>query len=295
MKTALVSGGTGFAGRFIVEALLAAGYAVTVTGRTSPETGFFSQPVRWIEAGLEPDLLPAGMFDGVDAFVHAAFHHVAGKYRGGEGADPEAFRRLNVGGSVAMFAAATASGVQRAVFLSSRAVYGTQPPGAVLKEDTTTRPDTLYGQVKCEVELALQELSNFASLPVSLRVTGVYGPAGQGRFHKWRDLFDDYLAESPIAPRAATEVHGEDMAAAVRLMLEADPDDIRAASPGLVFNVSDILLDRRDLLGEYARLTGCKGPLPGHAEAPGFNAMDCTRLRGLGWRPRGHLDLTGLV
>ncbi len=234
-----------------------------------------------------------GLFDGVDGFVHAAFHHVPGKFRGGEGDDPETFRRLNVDGSLALFAAARKAGVERAVFLSSRAVYGTQPPGAMLTEETEPHPDTLYGEVKLDVERELAAMADDAFLPVSLRVTGIYGPAGPGRAHKWAGLFADYESGKTIAPRVGTEVHGDDMAAAVRLMLEGDAEAIRAA--GCLFNVSDLLLDRHDLLAEYARLTGCTRPLPERADASGYNAMDCARLKALGWTPRGRLDLQRLV
>jgi nucleoside-diphosphate-sugar epimerase len=293
MKTVLVTGGTGYAGRFIVEALLAAGYAVTVMGRTKPEGGYFSKPVAWIGGGLEP--AAPELFEGIDAMVHAAFHHAPGKYRGGEGGDPETFRRLNLDGTIALFSAAKKAGVGRGVFLSSRAVYGTQPAGSVLTEDTEPHPDTLYGEVKLAAERALAALADDGFLPVSLRATGIYGPAGPGRKHKWADLFADHQAGKPVAPRAGTEVHGKDLATAVRLVLEAGPAAIRAASPGLVFNVSDILLDRHDLLAEYSELSGSRVPLPEKADAAGFNEMDCARLRTLGWTPRGRLDLGGLV
>lgn len=294
----LVTGGTGYAGRFIVESLLSAGHAVTVMGRTRSGEGFFSKPVNFLQGRLDPDFVSPALFDGFDGFdgfVHAAFHHLPGKFRGGEGDDPETFRRLNVDGSRALFSAAKGAGVGRAVFLSSRAVYGTQPSGAVLTEETEPHPDTLYGEVKREVERALHNMAGDDFLPVSLRVTGIYGPAGPGRAHKWANLFADYEAGNKIASRVGTEVHGDDMAAAVQLMLEGDAAAIRAASPNLVFNVSDLLLDRHDLLAEYARLTGRTRPLPDRADASGYNAMECARLKSLGWSPRGRLDLGGLI
>lgn len=289
----LVTGGTGYAGRFIVEALLAAGHAVSVSGRSKPEDNFFSAPVEFLSGDLDPDNASPALFEGCDAFVHAAFHHVAGKFRGGEGDDPQSFRRLNVDGSLALFAAAKKAGVARAVFLSSRAVYGTQPPGAVLAEETEPHPDTLYGEVKRAVEQGIAALANETFLPATMRVTGIYGPAGPGRRHKWADLFADFEAGKDIAPRVGTEVHGDDMAAAIRLVLEGDTNTIRAA--GSLFNVSDILLDRHDLLSDYARLTGCDGAVPERAEASAYNAMECSRLKALGWRPRGRLDLSGLT
>lgn len=291
----LVTGATGYAGRFIVEDLLSSGHDVAVRGRSRPEPGAFSGPVDFVPGSLEPAAAAPALFDTVDGFVHAAFHHVAGRYRGGEGDDPETFRRLNIEGSLALFAAAKQGGIRRAVFLSSRAVYGRQQPGAMLTEDLAPHPDTLYGEVKLAVERGIAALADDTFLPVSLRVTGIYGPAGPGRDHKWADLFADHEAGKQIAPRVGTEVHGEDMAAAVRLMLQADPQAIRAASPQGLFNVSDLLLDRQDLLDRYARRTGCATPLPARADASAYNAMDCTRLKSLGWNPRGSLDLAGLV
>ncbi len=292
----LVTGGSGYAGRFIVEALLAAGHSVATTGRTEPDAGFFSGPVDFIGADLEPANAKRTLFNGVDGFVHAAFHHVPGRFRGGEGDDPETFRRLNLDGSVALFAAAKQAGVSRAVFLSSRAVYGAQPPGVVLDETTAPQPDTLYGEVKLAAERAIAAMADDGFLPIALRATGIYGPAGPGRRHKWAELFATCEAREDIPPRVGTEVHGDDMAAAVRLMLEGDADGLRAgSSPDLVFNLSDILLDRHDLLAEYVRITGLGAPLPQRADASAFNAMDCTRLKRLGWTPRGRLDLGGLV
>jgi UDP-glucose 4-epimerase len=289
----LVTGGSGTAGRFVVEALLADGHSVTVAGRTKPHHDFFSGPVDFSFGDLEPENASPALFEGAGGFVHAGFHHVEGKYRGGEGNDPQTFRRFNVDGSLALFDAAKEAGVRRAVFLSSRAVYGTQPPGVLLSEDTEPHPDTLYGEAKLDVEHGIAAMADARFLPVSLRVTGIYGPAGAGRVHKWAGLFAEYEAGEAIAPRVGTEVHGADMADAVRLMLEGDAEAIRAA--GCLFNVSDLLLDRHDLLAEHARLTGCEQPLPGRADASAYNAMDCARLKSLGWQPRGKLDLGGSV
>ena len=283
MSTILVAGGTGFVGRFIVEALLERGDEVVVSGRAAPGDDYFSRPVRFVAATLEPAEVDRAMFFGVDHVVHAAFDHVDGKYRGGEGTDPEGFVRRNLEGSIALFEAAKAAGVRQVVFLSSRAVYGLKPPGEVLFESTEAEPETLYGQVKLDAERALLAMAGDGFEPVVLRVTGVYGPAGRGRDDKWAGLVRNLLAGHPLMPRAASEVHGEDVAAAVALVLAAD----RAAMPDPVFNVSDIVVDRVDL----ARIVGaCAGkalPACGRSDPRGLNVMDTARLRALGWRPGG--------
>ena len=277
--TTLVTGGSGFVGRFVVEALSREGHPVRVMGRTRPAAGFFTGPVGFVHGTLEPGADHARAMEGVTGLVHAALDHLPGKYRGGEGGDAEGFRRRNLDGTAALFQAAGRAGVARAVFLSSRAVYGTQPPGAELDEATQPRPDTLYGEVKLGGERALAELAADGLRGVSLRVTGVYGPAAPGARHKWSSLFDDYLAGRAIEPRRATEVHGDDVAQAVLIAL-------REPAAWGALNVSDMLVDRRDLLAIVRDATGSPHPLPARSDDP-VNAMTCGPLSALGWKPGG--------
>ncbi|WP_138472641.1 NAD(P)-dependent oxidoreductase [Poseidonocella sp. HB161398] len=267
-----VTGGTGLVGRFIVEDLLAAGEEVVVLSRTRLPDPPFSRPVEvrpvLLDRAAETDV------SGVDCLVHCAFDHLPGRYRGGEGGDPAGFRARNVEGSLLLFQTARAAGVRAAVFLSSRAVYGAYPPGTLLREDLPARPDTLYGAAKLEVEEGLAAMAGPDFAAASLRATGVFG-AGPGQ--KWAGLFADHLAGQAVTPRVATELHGADLAAAVRLV----------AGRSGVWNASDLLLDRRDLLAAVNAATGRDLPLPARADAALVSAMDCARLRALGWAPRG--------
>ena len=247
----LVTGATGAVGRFVVPALAAAGHRVTTLGRAGD--------VRW-RLG-DSTRIPAA-----DALVHLALAHVPGAYRGGEGDDPDGFRRLNLDGTLRLFDAA---GDARIVFLSSRAVYGDHRRGETLRETDPPAPDSLYGEVKRAAETAL------AGRGASIRATGVYG----GSPHKWQALFTAYLRGDPIPPRCATELHGADLAAAVLLLLDR-------AETG-AFNASDLLLDRHDLLARVQALTGCPHPPPPRAAPPPPGVMDTTRLRALGWTASG--------
>ncbi|MEI4473062.1 NAD-dependent epimerase/dehydratase family protein [Frigidibacter sp. MR17.24] len=264
MRIAL-TGASGLVGRFIETEARAAGHEVTrLTRRPGPGDLAFDL------SAPPPDL------SGHDALIHCAFDHVPGRYRGGEGDDPDGFALRNRDGSLRLFRAARACGVGAAVFLSTRAVYGAYPPGTPLTEDLAPRPDTLYGRVKAEVEAGLHALAAPGFAPASLRATGVYGP---GPDHKWQGLFAAYLAGRPVAARVATEVHGADVAAACLALIGA-----RATG---AFNCSDLLLDQHDLLAEVQRLTGCPHDPPPRADAGAVSAMDCTRLQDLGWRPGG--------
>lgn len=277
----LVAGGTGQVGRFIVEDLRSAGHAVTLLGR-GPIRGLSFHP--WGLAEREVVVPEA------DALVHCAFDHVPGAYRGGEGDDPARFMALNHEGSAALFAAARAAGIGRWVLLSSRSVYGDHRRGEILRETDTPAPDSLYGEMKLAVEREMHRIAAGAATACALRATGVYGLATGAQGHKWQGLFADYLDGRPVPPRIGTEVHGADLAAAVRLVLEME-----AGLVPPVCNVSDILLDRNDLLARVRRRTGAALPLPDPFEGTPPGIMATERLRGLGWIPGGFARLDAFL
>lgn len=276
----LISGGTGLVGRYIAEELLSAGYKVAIGGRNPPPKGLFPQPVAYVPMSLDPSENQSCAFDDAYFFVHAAFSHVAGRYRGGEGDDPESFRRLNLAGTVKLFETARKAGIRRCIFLSSRAVYGDGIAGEALTEATKPTPNTLYGEVKRDAEHALFSLSAPGFVTASLRATGVYGDL---RPNKWDELFDDYLNGRPIPSRAGTEVHGRDLGRALRLLLETEAGRIDREA----FNLSDILTDTHEILGHLQNATNCPHALPASAQQGAVRAMDTSKIRALGWQGGG--------
>ena len=282
MTAVLVSGGTGLVGRYIVEDLLAHGYRVKVASRQAPARGFFPDEVEHVSLTLDPDADSSCAFDDVYHFIHAAFSHVPGRYRGGEGHDPAEFRRNNLEGTLQLFEAARRAGVRRVVFLSSRAVYDGVEAGKPLAEVLHLTPTTLYGEIKLKAEQALAfmtgEEAGFSG--TSLRVTGVYGDL---RPNKWDGMFADYLGGLDVPVRAASEVHGHDVAAACRLILEAETARVAGES----FNVSDIVTDTHDILALLKQATGSDRPLPEHTDRTSVAAMPTDKIRALGWEPGG--------
>ena len=76
----LLTGGTGYLGGFLRADAQMHGDSVTLLGRTQPKG-----PEAWLPHDLShpvPELPPA------DALIYAAFDHLPGRYRGGEGDDP---------------------------------------------------------------------------------------------------------------------------------------------------------------------------------------------------------------
>jgi len=287
MPRAVISGGTGFVGRFITEELLSSGYDVTVIGRHAPAPGYFSSAVRFHQAelGLNIDYQP--IFEGAECFIHAALDHLPGLYVGGEDKDPKGFALKNLAGSAALFKQAKKAGLKKAVFLSDQTVYGRGEPGAQFYETDEAAPENFYGRVKHETEKIVQAMktSNFAT--ASLRLSNVYGPASAPNKQKWDRLFRAYLMGKAIAPGASCEVHGEDVARAVKLILDAE--HIRVS--GGIFNAMDMVIDRLDILEPLQRTTGCPHDLPERADRDQISTMNCDKLKRLEWRTGGIVKL----
>jgi len=267
MRVAL-TGASGIVGGFVMTALRQAGHEVTPLDRAH----------GW-QLGQEAPLA------GHDALIHAAFAHAPGRYRGGEGNDPAGFVAANLDGSRLLFRQAATLGLSRVLFLSSRAVHDGHPAGISLPDDLPACPTTLYGEVKARAEEDLTAQRRTGLWTCAVRATGVYGP---GPAHKWRSLFQDFLAGRPVASRVATEVHAADLAdALVRLLDHPDPP--------ATANCSDLVLDRHDLLALVKDLSGCCHEPPRRVQAPELRIPDCTALLAAGWRPGGMTLLRSTV
>jgi nucleoside-diphosphate-sugar epimerase len=275
-----VTGATGYVGRFIVERLIQEGASVRAWRRPGSDLRGLSDAIAWIEGDLASPSAVAALVDGADVLVHAALEHAPGRYRGGEGDDLAGFLAVNVGGSLRLLAAARAARVGRCVVLSSRAVFGDREGAGAIAEDAAPRPTTHYGAAKAALEAFVQSFGLGEGWPIAaLRPTGVYGLRTPPEASKWFHLVADILAGKPIPARAASEVHGRDVAAAVWCLLDAPP----AAIAGIAFNCSDIVVSTRDIAARVQRLAQVSGPLP-EAGRPPAGVMGHARLAALGVR-----------
>lgn len=179
---ALVTGGAGFIGSALVDALLARGDAVTVVDDLS--TGRRRNLDAALEAGallLERDIRDGAAMTELarEAKPEVVFHLAAQIDVRHSVADPAFDAAINVGGTANVLDAARAAGARRVVFTSTGgAVYGEGDGQELpLKEDAPIAPMAPYGQSKFAAEgyLALyRRLYGLSS--VSLRLGNVYGP-----------------------------------------------------------------------------------------------------------------------
>jgi len=170
----LVTGGAGFIGSHVVDALVARGDEVTVVDNLSsgsprnlnPCARFEELDIRSSEAA---DLVRALRPDGVCHL--AAQVSVPASLR-----DPLRDADNNIMGSLALLTAASEVG-SRFVFSSSGgAIYG-ERPDIPTPETTTPRPTTPYGVGKLAVELYLHQFGvQHGTSYVALRYSNVYGP-----------------------------------------------------------------------------------------------------------------------
>ena len=180
-QSVLVTGATGFVGRFLCARLLADGIQVRGTLLE------LEAPSSLID-GVEPaNILPLGpdtqwshALVGVDTIIHlAARVHIMDD----PSADPlTEFRKVNVEGTAQLAREAAKAGVKRFVFISSIKVNG-EETATTYTPDSPPNPSDPYGISKWEAEQTLRKIEAETGLEVVIvRPTLVYGPGVKANF-----------------------------------------------------------------------------------------------------------------
>lgn len=207
MMRVLITGGAGFVGLALAQALLEQGAEVHLFD-TRPPPLVFLEAMRAHAARLT--VQQGSVSD--DASVRVACQGVSHVFHGAavtagpqrEANEPLDVFDVNVGGTVRVLRAAADQGVKRFVYPSSLTVYGADIEGDGLLAEATTPavPDTLYGITKYAAECTALRLGALWGLPVvAARIGSVFGP-WEGKTGA-RDLV------SPCAQIAALAAHGK--------------------------------------------------------------------------------------
>ena len=202
MRTFLVTGGAGFIGSHIAEALVRRGDRVRVidnlsTGHVSNLDGFRDK-VEFIEGDLRDADTVAKAVDGVDCVFHEAA--LASVPRSVE--FPLDTHAHCVTATVTLLDAARRAGVRRLVYAASSSAYGDQPNSSKRETDLPD-PISPYGAAKLAAEYYCQAFcATYALETVRLRYFNVFGPR--------QDPDSPYSAVIPLfhhgdAPRPAAD------------------------------------------------------------------------------------------
>jgi UDP-glucose 4-epimerase len=179
---ALVTGGAGFIGSNLVDALLARGDEVTVvddlsTGRRENLEEALANGARLVERDIRDADAIAALVGEVKP---GAIFHLAAQIDVRKSVEDPAFdAAINVGGTANVLEGARRAGVPRIVFVSTGgAIYGEGAGRELpLSEEAQLAPEAPYGQSKYAAEGYLGLYERLYGLSgVSLRLGNVYGP-----------------------------------------------------------------------------------------------------------------------
>lgn len=176
----LITGGAGFIGSNLTEALLAAGHRVRIldnflTGKRENIAGFaerFGGAYELFEGDLRDLVATRKVCEGVEVVLHqGALPSVPRSV-----ANPSLSDAINVGGTVSILVAARDAGVRRVVFAASSSAYG-DTPELPKRETMTPNPKSPYAAQKLVGEHYMRIFFEVYGLEtVSLRYFNVFGP-----------------------------------------------------------------------------------------------------------------------
>jgi UDP-glucose 4-epimerase len=308
----LVTGGAGYIGSVVTEALLAGGHAVVVYDNLAKG---HRDAVPEGAAFVHADLLDAGPLRdtfatfGVEAVVHMAADSLVGE----SVTSPGKYYRNNVQAGIALLDAMAEARVRPLVFSSTAAVYG-EPAKQPIEETDATAPTNPYGETKLALERAFPWYEGAHGVrAVSLRYFNAAGAsersgerhdpethlvplvlqAAAGRRPHVTIFGDDYPTHDGTCVR--DYIHVVDLAAAHVLALHHLADGGRAAVYNLGCGAGYTVLD---VIEAARRVTKREIPVTIGPRRPGdpatLIATSARITRDLDWRPR-HQDLDQII
>jgi nucleoside-diphosphate-sugar epimerase len=204
-KLYLVTGGAGFIGSNIVDALAGRGDRVRVLDDFSTGRRENLDAKQGVEV-VEGDLRDAGAVRRAVAGADGVFHQAALRSVPRSVDDPLSSDQVNVTGTLILLLACRDAKVKRVVYASSSSVYGDDP--ALPKVETLpTRPISPYAVSKLAAENYCHTFARLYGVEtVSLRYFNVFGPR-QNPESKYSAVIPRFLAQALAGE--PLEVHGD--------------------------------------------------------------------------------------
>ncbi|MBS7790402.1 NAD-dependent epimerase/dehydratase family protein [Roseococcus sp. SDR] len=200
MSRYLVTGGAGFIGSHLTEALLRAGHRVRVLDDLSSGVRPADPAVEFLEGDVADATLVRRAVEDCAGIFHLAAMTAEARCQEGWSRS----HAVNLGGTIAVLDAARAAGRIPVCFASSAAIYGEQGPRAI-QEAARPRPHGHLGADKLGAEHhAALAFAQHGVPNLGLRIFHAYGPRAEG--HR-RDVVAIF-AERILAGQVIT-LHGD--------------------------------------------------------------------------------------
>ena len=247
----LITGGNGFVGHHLIQALIDRGDRVRVLALAQENVDWLEERGITTHRGdiCRPATLTAAM-QGAEAVVHlAAMMHVWRPLSD--------YRRVNVTGTENVCNAALAAGVDRFVHMSSSSVYGMASSGPVDESFPLSPFPDPYPVTKAEADRVLQRKIADDGLPgVIIRPDQIFGPGDRLHFGAAADRIR--AGKGIVVGRGDNRiplVYVTDVVEALVLGLHHD----RAA--GQVFNITnDMPMTQEEFMRAIAQAIGARPP-----------------------------------
>ncbi len=177
MANYLVTGGAGFIGSNLVEALVKEGHSVRVVDNFSTGKRENLHPFRDQIELIEGDLVVLDDARRAVQDIEVVFHQAAIPSVPRSVEDPLGSNEANVNGTLNLLVAARDAGVRRVIFASSSSIYGDQDPEVPKVETMTPQPISPYAVAKMAAERYCQVFHlTYGLETVALRYFNVFGP-----------------------------------------------------------------------------------------------------------------------
>ncbi len=303
----LVTGGAGYIGSHVVQALAEAGMSpVVIDDLSSGHASFVPDDVPFVEASLLDEGVVAATLR--DHQVVGVIHLAGFKYAGVSVSRPLHTYEQNVTGTIRLLSAMDDAGVKALVFSSSAATFGT-PDVDLVTETTPTNPESPYGESKLIGEWLIRDVGRAHGLRhTSLRYFNVVGSGSAHLYdtspHNLFPLVFDALVEgrtphingtdypTPDGTCVRDYVHVSDLArshvAAARRLLAGDElEPVYNLGSGEGVSVREIMDTVRDVTGIdfEPEITARRPGDPARIVASGELAA-----RDIGWEMRHDLE-----
>ena len=245
MKKYLITGGSGFVGKFLLRLLSSYEYEIRVIARKK------NQDYETFICNLGTDKIPYAALNSVDTVIHLAgyAHDLKDSIE-----SKNLYYDVNVTATTELAQAAADNGVKSFVFVSSTKAGGNPIFGRCGDETDQLEPEGVYGKTKREAELKLLNIGKNSNMNVTIiRPALVYGPDMKGNLKLMLEgIKKGFFPPLPETGNRRSMIHVDDLVHAILLLSKENHanGEIYIATDGESYSSRCIYNIMRDVVGK---------------------------------------------